>query len=155
MLSDLHFSIKNNILLVVVLLIIPILLGLWLSNIFNPPYNHIKAIPTPSNTEFLNRLNEINSNFIEDKKIHNISSIKSIKRYGSWWYIVNVEIKIDEGLYITKPIIANKFKSGEQINFIINPEKYFTYQNISDGLGIPYELLDDYFNSIQVDDEGV
>lgn len=84
------------------------------------------------------------SHFVnESNPIVKVKSVESYKRYELWWYVVNVTVKDDP--VNTYPVIMSKFHDGPNtMRIYTSPGEPLPNHDISDTLGIPYTVIDDY-----------
>lgn len=72
-----------------------------------------------------------------------VTGISSYKLYDHWWYLVNVTTT--DSASETFPVLLVKFYDGSNsIRIVTNPNEPLPHQNISDSLGIPYDVIDAY-----------
>lgn len=107
------------------------------------PDIHVRAA---TKTELLHVLQTQHkeSHFVnQSDPVIKVQSVESYKRYEHWWYIVNITVKGESAT--TYPVIMSKFYDGPNaIRIYTAPGEPLPNYDISDTLGIPYAVIDDY-----------
>lgn len=100
-----------------------------------------EAITTTTKHEHVHQFEE------EDGEIYTIVSHEQI---NTWWYIINVTYEDPiENEKRTAPMLAVKYYNGtDSIRVVTHPNEPLPFYNISDSIGVPYEVIDKYSAAI-------
>lgn len=78
-----------------------------------------------------------NSSLPTSQKFSSNFSVVSIKRTTKWWYIVTIKLN-----NINQPLLISKFNDNT-VRVVTLPGESLPYYNMSGGLGVPYETIDE------------
>lgn len=76
-----------------------------------------------------------------DKKFNEEFTIKSIKKMHDWWYVATIKIN-----GFDRQVILSNF-TDKKVEVVAGPNSGLPYYNISNGQGVPYDVIDEFNSS--------
>jgi hypothetical protein len=141
---------RKNVVLWLLCIFIVAPAGAWLTAYLQKPdYTPIKTVSTVANNDILSALKQYDNLLVDSEKFTTPSSIQSVQKMDSWWYLVIVKLQgsSETGDYVM-PAIVSKFADDHAIRVVVAPESG-PISNISNSRGVPYDVIDAFNRTLE------
>ena len=103
--------------------------------------NPLTDVKPATNQELLTAIKKDNA----DNQHPPVQEIVAVKHMEKWWYIVSVKLPVEgEDTTTITPMLISKFDNNpDNIKVVTEPGEQLPLHNISGGLGVPYDVIDE------------